>query len=201
MAKVVTQDKIIEACLDGIEESFLVYKKWSGGEWLWNAPEYLITVKIAEEIAKISQKQLVTLEDNLEYLLDVAGANEKGFMSSDIRANGRSDIVLWWGNRTPRAIVEVKNSVYGITKIDKDIRRIKSVLKQEKKYSKIQFGVVAFYTDATSKSGGSELKLIDRINKIYGKMKSKKKCSLYYRTTSVNNDLDAYGIVCLVFKR
>jgi len=201
MAKVVAQDNIIEACLDGIEESFSVYEKWSGGEWLWNAPEYLITVKIAEEIAKISQKQLVTLEDNLEYLLDVAGANRKGLISSDIRGNGRSDIVLWWGNRTPRAIIEVKNSVYGITKIDKDIRRIKSVLKQEKKYSKIQFGVVAFYVDATSKNRGSELKLIDKINKIYGKIKSQKKCSLYYRTTSINNDLDAYGSVCLVLKR
>ncbi len=133
--------------------------------------------------------------------MDVAGANEKGFISSEIRANGRSDIVLWWADGTPRAIIEVKNSVYGITKIDKDIRRIKSVLNQEKKYSKIQFGIIAFYTDAKNKSGGAELKLIDRINKIYRRVESKKKCNLYYRTTSVNNDLDAYGFVCLIFKK
>ncbi len=201
MPKIVSRNNIIEACLNGIEESFSIYKQWSGGEWLWNAPEYLMTVKIADEISKISQNQLVTLEDNLEYLLDVAGANRKGIISEDIRGNGRSDIVLWWGNRTPRAIIEVKNAVYGITKIDKDIRRIKCVLEQEKKYSKIQFGVVTFYIDAASKNGGSELKLIDQINKIYGKIKLQNKCSLYYRTTSMNNDLDAYGSVCLVFKR
>jgi len=201
MSKVVSQDKIIEACLDGIEESFSLYKQWSGGEWLWNAPEYLMTVKIAEEISKISQNQLVTLEDNLEYLLDVAGANRKGIIFEDIRGNGRSDIVLWWVNRTPRAIIEVKNSVYGITKIDKDICRIKSVLKQEKRYSKIQFGIVTFYIDAANKNGGAELNLIDKINKIYGKIKLQNKCSLYYRTTSMNDDLDAYGSVCLVFKK
>ena len=147
MDKPITHNKIIEACLDGIEESFHTYKKWSGGEWLWNAPEYFITVKIAEKISNINKRQLITLEDNLEYLLNIAGAYKKTSISLDIRLNGRSDIVLWWEDETPRAITEVKNSVFGITKIAKDIRRIKSVLNQEKKYSKIQFGIIALGLD------------------------------------------------------
>ena len=51
MSKSISIKKLAEATLNGIDESMELYKKWSGGEWLCNAPEYLMTVKIAENIA------------------------------------------------------------------------------------------------------------------------------------------------------
>jgi len=190
-------NNIAEACLNGIEESFNIYKKWSGGEWLWNSPEYLITIKIAENISSVNQSQYITLEDNLEYLLNEAGAYKKDCIFENIRENGRSDIVLWWGNGTPRAIIEVKNSVFNFSKIEKDILRIQGVLKKE---SKIQFGIIAFYTDIGSRKGDAEFKLIKRIEKIYKEIKSEK-CILNYRTMSDDKDFNAYGSVCLIFKK
>ena len=54
MSRAISIETIIESTLDGIDESIKFYQEWSGGEWLWNAPEYFITVKIAENIAKIN---------------------------------------------------------------------------------------------------------------------------------------------------
>ena len=200
MSKAISRENIIEACLDGVENSLKVYRKWSGGEWLWNAPEYLITVKIAESIADIKGKKLITLEDNVNYLLDIAGAKGADSLHNDIRGNGRSDIVVWWGDGTPRAIIEVKNAVYGINKIDKDIRRVQSIVNQKKKDSRMQFGIVTFYIDRNYKNGDAKSKIIKTIEKIYKEVKSDK-CDLYYRVHSANDDLDAWGSVCLLFRK
>ena len=108
MSKAISIEKIIEATLDGIDESMNIYQKWSGGEWLWNAPEYLITVKIAENIANLDGNKYITLEDNVDYILDVSNAKIKGQISDLARTNGRSDIVLWWAGGTPRAILKQK---------------------------------------------------------------------------------------------
>ena len=124
MSKAISIEKIIEATLDGIDESMNIYQKWSGGEWLWNAPEYLITVKIAENIANLDGNKYITLEDNVDYILDVSNAKAKGQISDLARKNGRSDIVLWWADGTPRAIIEVKNAVFRLDKIAQDIDRI-----------------------------------------------------------------------------
>ena len=132
MSKAISIDKIIEATLDGIDESMDIYQKWSGGEWLWNAPEYLITVKIAENIANLDGNKYITLEDNVDYILDVSNAKGKGQVSDLTRKNGRSDIVLWWAGGRPRAIIEVKNTVFRLDKIAKDIDRIQEILKRKK---------------------------------------------------------------------
>ena len=159
MSRAISRENIIEACLDGVEKSSDIYRKWSGGEWLWNAPEYLITIKIAEKIANIKGKKLITLEDNIDYILDVADAKGADSLSKDIRGDGRSDIIVWWADRTPRAIIEVKNSVYGLDKIVEDIRRVQSILNQKKKDSRMQFGIVTFYIDRKFISRLSELSM------------------------------------------
>ena len=45
------------------------------------APEYLITVKIAENIANLDGNKYITLEDNVDYILDVSNAKTKGEIS------------------------------------------------------------------------------------------------------------------------
>ena len=199
MSKAISRERIVEACLDGIEESSKLYREWSGDEWLWNAPEYLITVKIADQISTIEGNKFITLEDNVDYILSEAKAKGRGRISEDIRANGRSDIVLWYANGFPRAIIEVKNSVYGIGKIEKDIVRIQDILNRKKNKSKIEFGIVAFYIDRSYKKGNAKSKVIKKIKSIYEDIDSDM-CDLYYRVCSENDDLDAWGSVCILFR-
>ena len=161
MAKV-SKNEILQACIDGIEQSFNEYLMWTGNtEWLWNAPEYLITVNIAKELWKIDKDaKYITLEDNIKYMLSEANAKMKGQLERKARGNGRSDIVFWWGKGTPRGIIEVKNAVYKKEDIQEDLDRIFALLKKK---SDIEFGVLAFYVDKHFKSGNAEKKIQDRL--------------------------------------
>ena len=191
MSKATSVKKIIEKTLDGIDESMEVQQKWSGEEWLWNAPEYLITVKIAENIAKINKNQYITLEDNVDYILDISNAKDNGKAHNKVRANGRTDIVLWWANGTPRAIIEVKNSVFRLNKISKDIDRIQEILKTKKDKTTLQFGLIAFYIDRGYKKGNAKEKIKNRIYKIDKEIKEQYNdlsCQLNFRDKEIIED-------------
>ena len=204
MSKAISIDKIIEATLDGIDESMKVYQKWSGGEWLWNAPEYLITVKIAENIANLNGNKYITLEDNVDYILDVSNAKDKGQVSDLARTNGRSDIVLWWAGGTPRAIIEVKNAVFRLDKIAQDIDRIQEVLKSKKLDTSLQFGLIAFYIDRGYKNGNAKENIQKRIYKIHSEIKEiypDLSCELAFREKDIiNNNNDAWSSVVFLLK-
>ena len=204
MSKAISIDKIIEATLDGIDESMEVYQEWSGGEWLWNAPEYLIIVKIAENISKIEGSKYITLEDNVDYLLDLAKAKGQGKVSGKARTNGRSDIVLWWANGTPRAIIEVKNSVFSLEKISKDLDRIREILKRKKSNSTLQFGLISFYIYRGYKTGNAKENVIKRIYKIHNEIKvrySDLSCKLFFREKEIiKGDNDAWTSVVFLLK-
>lgn len=204
MSKAISIDKIIEATLDGIDKSMKIYQKWSGGEWLWNAPEYLITVKIAENIANLDGNKYITLEDNVDYILDVSNAKDKGQVSDLARTNGRSDIVLWWAGGTPRAIIEVKNAVFRLDKIAQDIDRIQEVLKSKKLDTSLQFGLIAFYIDRGYKNGNAKENIQKRICKIHSEIKEiypDLSCELAFREKDIiNNDNDAWSSVVFLLK-
>ena len=136
----ISRDEILKACVDGIKKSFNEYLEWSYGEFLWNAPEYLLTVNIAKELWKIKKEsKLITLEDNVKKTLENANSAKMDKLHKDIRAEGRSDIVFWWGKGTPRGIIEVKNAVYNKQRhIQKDLDRIYGILKKK---SDIEFGI------------------------------------------------------------
>jgi len=138
-------EQVSEACLSGIETSFKEYLKWSRDEWLWNAPEYLLTVNIAKKIMKLDGPKYVTLEDNVRHTLANANAKIKGRLSENTRPDGRADIILWWGSKgTPRAVIEVKHRVGQFRHIQEDIDRIIEILKKE---SDLQFAISTFYMD------------------------------------------------------
>jgi len=204
MSKAISIDKIIQSTLDGIDESMEVYQKWSGGEWLWNAPEYFITVKIAENIAKINGNKYITLEDNVNYILDLSNANNKGQVADTARGNGRSDIVIWWANGKPRAIIEVKNAVFRLDKITHDIDRIEEVLKSKQFETSLQFGLIAFYIDRNYKTGNAKEKIEERIYKIYDEITEQYpniSCKLIARKKeTIKDDNDAWASVVFLFK-
>ncbi len=204
MSKAISIDKIIESTLDGIDESMKIYQKWSGGEWLWNAPEYLITVKVAENIANINGSKYITLEDNVDYILDLSNDKDKGQVSELARANGRSDIVLWWASGTPRAIIEVKNAVFRLDKIAQDIDRIQEVLKNEQLDTSLQFGLIAFYIDRGYKTGNAKENIQKRIYKIHNEIKEQypdMSCELSFRKKEIiKSDNDAWSSVVFLLK-
>ena len=150
--EMISKQNAVNACLKGIEKSFNEYYKWSGnndacGEWLWNAPEYLITVNIAKELSKNST--FLTLEDNVDYVLKHAG-KKTGRDSERLRKDGRVDIILWKKECKPNAVVEVKHRVYSKTKnIEVDIKRITEMLK---KSESLDFGILAMYVDQRLKN-------------------------------------------------
>ena len=53
MSKQISIDRIIKATLVGIKKSQKQYETWSGGSWLWEAPEYLITINVANKISDL----------------------------------------------------------------------------------------------------------------------------------------------------
>jgi len=160
MAKI-SRDEILKACIDGIERSFNEYLEWSYNEWLWNAPEYLLTVNISKKLWKIKKDvKFITLEDNVKNTLKNANAAIKGKLKSTVRGDGRSDIVFWWGKGTPRGIIEVKNAIYRKKHIQEDLDRIYGILEKE---SDIEFGVITFYIDRHFKNGNAKIKLEKRI--------------------------------------
>jgi len=102
MPKQARRDAIVEAILQGIENAQRVYKKWSGGDWLWEAPEYLMTVQVARAIASIEGPKYVTIERSTKATMDDACAITKGRIPKRARPSGRVDIVVWWANGFPR---------------------------------------------------------------------------------------------------
>ena len=167
MSQAVSMDEIIDATLNGILEAQQLYADWSAGEWLWNAPEYFLTVKIAENIAKIEKSKFITLEDKVANILTSANAKGRGKISERMRITGRFDIIIWWADRTPRAIVEVKNQVDTYNKIEQDIIRIIEIIKRKYVDSSLQFGAIAFYMSKTYSKGNAVNKLQNQINNIF----------------------------------
>jgi hypothetical protein len=162
MASPVSMDEIVNATLKGIIKAYRDYNKWSGGEGLYSAPEYLQTVYIAKEIAKIKKTKYLTLEDNIDYILTEANVERKKNLEleENIRENGRADIVLWWASGYARAIIEVKKWVYNINHIQKDLERILGMLKaKSKEKNRLQFSISTFYISRYYKSGDSFNKL------------------------------------------
>ena len=196
----IKKNEIIKSTLDGIDESMNLYQTWSDGEWLWNAPEYLITVKIAENISKLYGTKYITLEDNVESILNLAKA--KGSTSDVSRKNGRFDIVVWGKKGRPRGIIEVKNNVFRAGKIQGDIERIKEVLKRKKSKSTIEFGLIAFYTNRTYKTKNAKQNVENKMNAILEEIKEQNtdiSFEIFFRGKEIiKNDTDAWASVVIL---
>ena len=136
-------DDVANKTLAGISKAQKEYEDWTGGYWLWEAPEYMVTTYIARQISTISDKAFyLTLENNVrDGIRDAGGAS--GRPRKALRFNGKFDILLWWANGTPRAIIEVKNQVTGFSKIKDDVSRISAALKRQ---NTIRCGFIAYYT-------------------------------------------------------
>lgn len=152
MSRQISIEDIVEATLSGIKKSQEQYENWSGGSWLWEAPEYLITINVAKKMSELAGSKYITLENNTKTAMSEAGALGKGRLPLDIRERGKFDILLWYANKTPRAVIEIKNFIYDINQYENDIKRIKELLKRKPEQSSLQFGLLAFCDSANNGS-------------------------------------------------
>ena len=157
---------IIENTLNGIAKAQKDYERWSGGYWLHQAPEYLMTTYVAREIAMHKENPYyITLEHNTAEAVADAGGMRPGRPRNDLRPNGKFDILLWWGNETPRAIIEVKKHISQYRQINADVSRICTVLEQ---HNTIRHGIMAYYTAHYGENSRRSLRnfLLERLNNI-----------------------------------
>lgn len=164
---------IVDATIAGIESAHKQYQKWSGGQWLWEAPEYLITTSIALKIFNLEGNKYITLENGASDAIKDAGARGRGKLHNHIRETGRVDIVLWWANETPRAIIEVKNQINHHGQYRHDITRIEKFLRRGSDTSTLQFGLFAFYDSAMDgKQKTSNEKVDDKLKSVHEECKA-----------------------------
>ena len=189
--------KFEEVIHKGIHEAEKDNYDWNTGTCLLNAPEYLMTVYIARLLGKIDGAKYITLESNPEVaLIDSGATRKKGPLPSAIRKDGRMDIMIWWGNDSPRAIIEVKRNVYSMSTIRSDIERIKGVLNRQD--SSFQFGAVAFNSIV---EGNSKDLVVKRFKKLFDTMKKNLKENEYNGTLSykiIRNDEELACASCVI---
>ena len=138
-------DDVIGKTLRGIGRAHRDYADWTGGEWLWNAPEYMTTVYVAREIRTTKgYEYYLTLEYSAGQTIRDAGGIGRGRVSHDSRLGGKFDVVLYRANGAPRVVIEVKKQVRSFTQLKQDARRVRDALRNPS--NTIRCGLLAFYT-------------------------------------------------------
>jgi len=158
MSKQIALNLISDAIINGFSKSVKLYRKMTGGEELYDkAPEYLATIKIAEEIMRIEGPKTVFLEHNIYELIEKAGGKCPGKYSDSLRINGRCDIAVCRGNGSPRGLIEIKSPLVGTYEIDKDLYRIAEMLVVNNGNHTLQFGIFVFYMTRSKRDIATEL--------------------------------------------
>lgn len=197
-------DDIAENTLGGISKAQIDYETLSGGYWLWKAPEYLVTTYIARHISTINYRTFyLTLENNVTSGIKDAGGWGKGRLRKDLRPDGKFDMLLWWANDKPRAVIEVKNQVTGFSHIKADISRICATLSR---HNTIRCGFIAYYTSfSKGKRKSARDRVITRVDGVASKVnelaKQEKKKFKRYPGKVVGDDNDAWSAEVLKISR
>lgn len=200
----IAMDVIAGAVISGIEKAQADYERMSGGEWLWAAAEYLLTTYIAREIGALPGSKFVTVESHGQTAITDAGATVPGPKPRKARLRGRFDLLLWWANSTPRAVIEVKNQPRGQSGWFHDIERITSVLNIGRDSTSMQFGAFAYYYSAADGSRYSaEEKILHKLERVQQLVSEKTAGRFRVRqfSSDIHQDGDsAWAAACLVLQ-
>ncbi len=164
---------IAKKTLGGISAAQKHYEYWTGGCWLWEAPEYMVATHIAKHISNIENESFyLTLEHNVRGALKDAGGQGRGRPRKALRPDGKFDILVWRGDGKPMAVIEVKNQVTGFSYIRADVSRICATLKRPNagRYT-IRCGFIAYYISLNDgKRKPAKNRVIDRVGRIAKKV-------------------------------
>lgn len=166
MPSIISKDEIVKRCHKGIKQAFKNYEK-TAGEWLNRAPEYFLTTSVYQALA--NGTHYVTLEDNRGEVLKDAGGKGVGKKNNGMRLPGKADLVLWTGASKPRALIEVKHNVGGLSKIKEDIDTIVSILdgNSAQDGGTLKYGFVACYVDrCATKTKSPNKRITDKCENI-----------------------------------
>lgn len=118
--------KCMSVAAEATRKAYDQYFEMTGGYWLGSAPEYFLTVKLAEALHGGGLGP-VSLEESRRDLMKGCGLHDgRARRHKSLREAGRCDIVLWKSSRPdgddrPRAAIEVKCGVYMLRQIKADL--------------------------------------------------------------------------------
>ena len=127
---------ISNTIVKGIRKAQADYCQMSG-YWASEGPEYWITSYVARALWKQSGDCTVVAEGRSDVTRKEAGP-KRGRPSKAVQ-NKRYDIVLYFSNGNPRAVIEIKNNQQPDAVL-RDVKRVVDALKQ----SKLRFGAVGY---------------------------------------------------------
>lgn len=163
--------EIVQKSHSAIRRAQQDYLDWSGGYWLWSAPEHLLTLYIAQGISKIDRPFFLTLENSVSGAFKEAGGLGRGRPRVDLRLDGNFDLLVWFANGRPRTMIEVKNKVNSFIDLSSDIARICAVLNRNHSF---RSGLVIYYI--SFKDGRRKLarqRVEDRVTNIFRSVRAK----------------------------
>ncbi|WP_429041796.1 hypothetical protein [Aeromonas veronii] len=167
----ITKGEIISgACLKGIRDAHEKYKEMSGGYWASWAPEYLISVCIAERIKNEVKDGYVYLEYPVRDLMKEANALGAGRIREGVRPSGRCDIATANSERQLDGMIEVKNirvSSLNYYHYGLDVERIIGVLSRQRKLNTLGFGIYCFNIECQVDSNDTNCGRGDFIENIF----------------------------------
>lgn len=167
-----------EAIISGMERAYCDHycyvrnsKHYGGKRSAWNAPEYMFTIYIAQEIRKLANPPYVDIEDSVEGSIRDAGGPGSGNIASDARFGGKFDITLSRRNHIPHSILEVKRITSVGDKTKSDITRICRTLNRN---NLIRCGFLALFVPGQSeeKTGLMDARVSDIKRSVRNEFKS-----------------------------
>ena len=157
--KKVSKQELLRAAFKGMQNAERKFSALTANSlYLNRAPEYLMTVSVAETLGKTAPNHMTWLE----YQLKNARSASRGgtpeirpdIHTSHGRGNGRCDILMCWAaSKEPRAAFEIKRDVQSLHKIKSDVERILFMMNGGLDGNTLQFGAVMFSTMAESAHG------------------------------------------------
>ena len=153
--KRVTKQDLIRAAFTGMKAAERKFSSLTSNTVHFNrAPEYLMTVNVAENLGKTAPNHLTWLE----FKIDQARSDSLRGQAQPIPRHGkggpRCDILMCWAaSKEPRAAFEIKRDVQSLNKIKNDVERILYLMGDGVDGNTLQFGAVMFNTMAESIHG------------------------------------------------
>lgn len=202
-------NELVDAMIKSGEKAVRDFRLISGGEWFDEAPEYFLSTYIARSVGNYKKKTFALLEVSVKETRKYAGASGDEREEAHERRNGRFDVVLYWANGNPRAVLEIKSPVWSATeqKIYPDIDRLGATLMANSN-STLQFGVFLFYASVREpdrKHDNATQRMRDLLTRVEEKAierADKLGVEVALRHGSVHKrDGDAWSIATLVFTR
>lgn len=133
----------------GIESAFHEWLDMTG-KLLRTAPEYFVTVKVAQHLCQVvpAEQRTLLMEHEVSSVLASAGGVQRGPASKHLRLGGRMDLVLGRANGRPRVVIELKNGLYLQMSLGvrADLHRLCQALLRGKNDTHLHAGVLAFFT-------------------------------------------------------